>query len=158
GPEPADADRFRGRGPRHAGRLLSEALLDGLEALARCGDGCQVSRHPGPGPGQGRWPVRKSPRVKRPMSDPRTAALAAEPSAPEAVAALDLAESALHADGPQGALRRLAEHLDAAGDYRALLDALLLRARHELGLPLIAAGPLAVLPEPVRTQYEEKYV
>src|SRR5262249_56885207 len=60
--------------------------------------------------------------------------------------------------GPLAALQRLTAHLSASGDYRALLDALLLRARHELGLPLIAAGPLAELPEPVRTQYEEKYV
>ena len=92
------------------------------------------------------------------MSDARTAALATESSAPESDAAFDSVESALRAAGPQAALERLAEHLSASGDYRALLDALLLRARHELGLPLIAAGPLAELPEPVRTQYEEKYV
>ena len=59
---------------------------------------------------------------------------------------------------PRAALDRLIEHLDAAGEYRALLDALLLKARHELGLPLIAPGSLADLPEPARTQYEEKYV
>ena len=40
--------------------------------------------------------------------------------------------------GPGAALDRLANDLDAAGDYRALLDAMLLKARHELGLPLIA--------------------
>ena len=34
----------------------------------------------------------------------------------------------------------------------------LLKARHELGLPLCRVGPLAELPEPARTQYEEKYV
>jgi hypothetical protein len=39
-----------------------------------------------------------------------------------------------------------------------LLDAMLLRARHELGLPLIAPGSLAEVPEPLRTRYEEKYV
>jgi hypothetical protein len=92
------------------------------------------------------------------MSDARTAAIATEPAALGGDAAFDSVEVALRAAGPQGALERLAEHLSAAGDYRALLDALLLRARHELGLPLIAAGPLAELPEPVRTQYEERYV
>ena len=35
---------------------------------------------------------------------------------------------------------------------------LLLKARHELGLPSISSGSLAGLPEPARTQYEEKYV
>ena len=60
--------------------------------------------------------------------------------------------------GPRAALERLADDLDAAGEYRALLDALLLKARHELGLPLIAPGSLADIPEPARTQYEERYV
>jgi hypothetical protein len=84
--------------------------------------------------------------------------LAIDPAASAGEAVFDSVEAALRAAGPQGALERLAEHLSAAGDYRALLDALLLRARHELGLPLIAAGPLAELPEPLRAQYEEKYV
>jgi hypothetical protein len=39
-----------------------------------------------------------------------------------------------------------------------LLDALLLKARHELGLPLIQAGDLAGLAEPLRTDFEERYV
>ncbi|HZW31251.1 MAG TPA: hypothetical protein VFF52_11120 [Isosphaeraceae bacterium] len=92
------------------------------------------------------------------MSDAGNAAVATEPAAPWGDAAFESVEAALRAAGPLAALERLAEHLDAAGDYRALLDALLLRARHELGLPLIAIGPLAELPEPVRTHYEEKYV
>ncbi len=60
--------------------------------------------------------------------------------------------------GPRGALDRLAADLEAGGDYRALLDAMLLRARHELGLPLVAPGSLADVPEPARSQYEERYV
>lgn len=64
----------------------------------------------------------------------------------------------LEADGPAAALERLAAGLDAAGDYRALLDALLLKARFELGLPLVAPASLANLPEPARTNYEERYV
>jgi hypothetical protein len=67
-------------------------------------------------------------------------------------------EQALRTDGPAAALDRLIEHLDHQGEYRALLDALLLKARHELALPSITSGSLATLPEPARTRYEEKYV
>jgi hypothetical protein len=77
---------------------------------------------------------------------------------PTGPAAFDSIEGALRGSGPRAALDRLAEDLEAAGDYRALLDAMLLRARHELGLPLIAPGSLAEVPEPLRTRYEEKYV
>jgi hypothetical protein len=72
--------------------------------------------------------------------------------------AFDAIAGALRDLGPRGALDRLAENLEAAGDYRALLDAMLLRARHELGLPLVAPGSLAEVPEPARSRYEEKYV
>jgi hypothetical protein len=77
---------------------------------------------------------------------------------PTGPAAFDSIEGSLRDLGPRAALDRLAEDLEAAGDYRALLDAMLLRARHELGLPLIAPGSLAEVPEPLRTRYEEKYV
>jgi hypothetical protein len=60
--------------------------------------------------------------------------------------------------GAAAALDSLIEHLSAAGKYRALLDALLLKARHELKLPLVQEGSLAGLPEPVRTQFEARYV
>jgi hypothetical protein len=78
--------------------------------------------------------------------------------APVADPAFDDLESALRTSGPPAALERLADHLSASGDYRALLDALLLKARHELGLPLIAGGALSELPEPARSLYEERYV
>jgi hypothetical protein len=77
---------------------------------------------------------------------------------PLANSAFDDVESTLRTSGPSVALERLADHLSASGDLRALLDALLLKARHELGLPLIAAGSLADLPEPSRSRYEERYV
>ncbi len=64
----------------------------------------------------------------------------------------------LEAEGPAASLERLAAGLDAAGDYRALLDALLLKARFELGLPLVPPASLADLPEPARSTYEERYV
>jgi hypothetical protein len=70
----------------------------------------------------------------------------------------DLLEGVLRTGGPAAAIDRLIEQLNTAGDYRALLDALLLKARHELALPLISSGALSDLPEPVRTQYEERYI
>jgi len=72
--------------------------------------------------------------------------------------AFDALEGALRRSGPSGAIEQLIEHLDQTGDYRSLLDALLLKARHDLNLPLIQAGGLSNLAEPVRTQFEDRYV
>jgi len=72
--------------------------------------------------------------------------------------AFQLFDLAFETAGPSGALDQLIDHLTEAGRYRDLLDALLLKARHELGLPLVAPVAAAEIPEPVRTQYEEKYV
>ncbi len=60
--------------------------------------------------------------------------------------------------GPSGAIDRLIGVLDDRKDYRSLLDALLLKARHDLGLPPLQGGSLADLPEPARTSYEERYI
>ena len=99
--------------------------------------------------------VREGGRAMREES----AAIAAPAEASHAVdERFDQIESALRAGGPVAALDRLAAELDARGDYRAMLDALLLQARHELGMPLIATGSLANLPEPLRGQFEERYV
>ncbi|MBX6315930.1 MAG: hypothetical protein IRY99_23905 [Isosphaeraceae bacterium] len=81
---------------------------------------------------------------------------ATEPE-PTATACEDL-ERTLAASGPGAALDRLIAVLEERNEPRALLDALLLKARHDLGLPLIPVGPLAELPEPARTQYEERYI
>ena len=62
------------------------------------------------------------------------------------------------ADGPSAALERLVARLDERGDARGLLDALLLQARHGLGLPLVQVGSLAEIPEPTRSAYEDRYV
>jgi hypothetical protein len=72
--------------------------------------------------------------------------------------AFELLERTLRADGPGAALDRLVEMLEASGPPRALLDALLLKARHELGLPLVQDGSLAALPEPARGKFEDRYV
>ncbi len=77
---------------------------------------------------------------------------------PAADPAFDALERTLRASGPSGAIEQLIEHLDRTGDYRSLLDALLLKARHDLNLPLIQAGGFSNLPEPARTQFEDRYV
>lgn len=61
-------------------------------------------------------------------------------------------------DGPAAAVDRLIETLDRDGQPRELLEALLLKARLELGLPAIQVGSLGDLPEPGRTRYEDRYV
>jgi hypothetical protein len=75
-----------------------------------------------------------------------------------ATAPFDALDQALAGDGPAAALERLVAWHDERGDARGLLDALLLKARHELGLPLVQVGPLAEIPEPTRSQYEDRYV
>lgn len=67
-------------------------------------------------------------------------------------------DQAMRKEGAAFALNQLITLLTERGDARALLDALLLRARHELGLPLLHAGPLNDVAEPLRSKYEEKYV
>ena len=72
--------------------------------------------------------------------------------------AFDDLDRTLQGDGPGAALDRLIALLEENGDARALLDALLLKARHELGLPLIHSGGVSEIPEPTRSQFEERYV
>lgn len=61
-------------------------------------------------------------------------------------------------EDPRATIGRLVESLESRGDFRALLDALLLQARFELGLPLAMPGGLNDLGEPARSAYEERYV
>ncbi len=92
------------------------------------------------------------------MTDPTATTATRTTSEPAQESPFDTLEESIRSSGPAASIDRLIEHLDSAGEYRALLDALLLKARHELGLPLVAIGPLAELSEPARTQYEDKYV
>jgi hypothetical protein len=73
-------------------------------------------------------------------------------------AAFEALDDAFKASGAVGALDSLIATLTERGEFRPLLDALLLRARHELELPLVQPGSLVDLPEPTRTHYEERYV
>src|SRR4051812_40975082 len=72
--------------------------------------------------------------------------------------AFDDLDATLRERGPEAALEQLETILAGRGEFRALLDALLLRARREVGLPLIQDGSLSDIPEPARTQYEDRYV
>jgi hypothetical protein len=74
------------------------------------------------------------------------------------LAAFDTLDRTLRDVGAAATLARLVGHLDRRGAYRALLDALLLQARHELGLPLVQVGGLSDVAEPLRSHYEERYV
>jgi hypothetical protein len=76
----------------------------------------------------------------------------------EKTAGFDEIDRDLAGSSPGAALDRLIARLDGRGEARPLLDALLLKARHELGLPLIGLGNLNDLPEPARTEYEDRYV
>jgi hypothetical protein len=76
----------------------------------------------------------------------------------ESDAGFDTLDQTLAASGPAGALEHLTRSLADRGEFRALLDAMLLKARLELGLPTVLTGSLADLPEPARTRYEERYV
>jgi hypothetical protein len=67
-------------------------------------------------------------------------------------------DQALATTTPAEALDQLAKTLADRGEFRALLDARLLQARLDLGLPLVQGWSLAEIPEPARTQYEERYV
>ncbi len=64
----------------------------------------------------------------------------------------------LQESGPSAAVDRLVSAMEGRGDPHSLLDALLLKARHDLGLPSVQSSTLAEIPEPQRSQYEEKYV
>jgi hypothetical protein len=97
-------------------------------------------------------------RKERAMSETPLATATPEVNLAKDVTPFESLEESLRDGGATAAIESLIEHLDKAGEYRAMLDALLLKARHELGLPLVALPPLAELTEPARSQYEEKYV
>ncbi|RUL86209.1 hypothetical protein [Tautonia sociabilis] len=67
-------------------------------------------------------------------------------------------DRALAEGGPIAAADRLIARLDSGDDPRALLDALLLKARLELGLPALPPSGLSGLPEPQRSRYEDRYI
>ncbi len=73
-------------------------------------------------------------------------------------AAFDQLDQSLRLDAPGAAIDALVARLTEEGQFRGVLDALLLRARLDLGLPLARPVTLGALAEPLRTQYEDRYV
>src|SRR5450759_642706 len=70
----------------------------------------------------------------------------------------DALDQSLRTAGPSAVLDVLIHQLDDRGEFRALLDAMLLKARHELGLPLVQSGGFGEIPEDLRSKYEDRYV
>ncbi len=79
-------------------------------------------------------------------------------STTETDADFETLDRALSTSSPAESLDLLLKVLADRGEFRALLDARLLKARLDIGLPLVLSGSLAEIPEPARTQYEERYV
>jgi hypothetical protein len=61
-------------------------------------------------------------------------------------------------DGPEAALDRLIETVREQRQYHKLFDALLLKRKHELGLPLARPASLQDVPDEQRKAVEETYV
>ena len=102
--------------------------------------------------------VERKPSTMKETLSGQSSNLASDPATGAQDPAFDALEGTLRRSGPPGAIEQLIGHLDQTGDYRSLLDALLLRARYDLNLPLIQDGGLSNLAEPVRTQFEDRYV
>ncbi len=86
------------------------------------------------------------------MNAPTPAIEAGETAAFEAI------DQTLTNSGPAATLDGLIAGLESRGEFRSLLDALLLKARFDLGLPLVQVGSLGSIEEPARSQYEDRYV
>ena len=70
----------------------------------------------------------------------------------------DALAARLKTDGPDGALDLLAERLRAEHKYHELFDALLMRSRQRLGVPIIHTTAIDDLAEPLRSQVEAAYL
>lgn len=70
----------------------------------------------------------------------------------------DQLETRLAGQGADAVFDTLAAELKSEKKFHELFDALLMRSRHRLGLPMILATSLDDLDEPLRTQVEEAYL
>lgn len=66
--------------------------------------------------------------------------------------------SAHQSGGAEAALARLADNLRAERRHHELFDALLMRGRLRLGLPVVSSASIDELPEPLRSQVEGAYL
>ena len=74
------------------------------------------------------------------------------------VAAFEPIQSALAAEGPAAAAEALVDALLERREYDRLFDALLIRARIELGLPVVKPTTFDDVPESKQAAFEEAYV
>ena len=82
-----------------------------------------------------------------------------KPTPPEPTdATFDNLDRTLETSGPNALVDCLIRDLEDRQAYRSLLDALLLKARLELGLPLIPAKSSSDWQESRKTSYEDRYV
>ena len=70
----------------------------------------------------------------------------------------DELDSQLSTQGVNAVFDALAARLKSAKKFHELFDVLLMRSRHQIGLPVILSGALDELPEPVRGQLEDAYL
>lgn len=73
-------------------------------------------------------------------------------------ASFDQLQASFSAGGASAMFDELVAQLRNQQRYHELFDALLLQARHRLGLPVIVTAPLDDLPNPIRTQVEDVYL
>lgn len=69
-----------------------------------------------------------------------------------------LLEETLASGGPEAAFDRLADVLRSEKKYPQLFEALLMKKRHQLGLPLLGGDSIKDLPEHLQAEVEEYYV
>ena len=72
--------------------------------------------------------------------------------------AFDQVASLLESNGSSAAFDYLIERFRTEKNYPLLFEARLMKARHELGLPLMPSEPVQGLPEETRNTYDEKSI
>ncbi|QDU64809.1 hypothetical protein Pan216_57020 [Planctomycetes bacterium Pan216] len=66
--------------------------------------------------------------------------------------------AALETSGADGLFDKLVSSLEKEGDYAVLFEALLMKIRHELGLPLVQTGLSGTVPKELESVYEQKVI
>ena len=74
------------------------------------------------------------------------------------LAAFEQLQQAAQSDGVSAALDNLAERFRSEGNYPGVFEARLMKARLELGLPLVLNGPPDGAEEDVRKGYEQAQI
>lgn len=67
-------------------------------------------------------------------------------------------ESTLESRGADAAIDRLIESIRNGGEYKTLFDALCLKSKHEMGLPLVQPTSFHDVPDDRQEEFEKRYV